>query len=182
SEQIGAIGDFLKSLYPQYRLFFDSSYHLYGINRLNDLTSEGSHSYYHWRDFSLRFWCGFPTESEIIEMITIKGKRPDFFGSTEIYRRPNMFDVSEVTFVDGKTVNKCKLLVSTNINISSVITKPSPSIIESMGGRITVYEKMQPKFGVMIYDSKENISSAVIIPDSTEIYWDDYLGLVKVRQ
>lgn len=183
SEQIRIMESFLKTLFPEYSLVFDSSYSLYGVNRLNDLTSDGSHSYYHWRGYALKFWCGFPSENEIVDMITIKGRKPEYFGSNQIYQRLNVFNVDDTVIIGNEVKNICSLFLSTSINQSTTITKPAKKIMQGISEDIlenTIYDLINVKYGVMAYDSKENISSAIIIPESTEIFWDDYLGLQKV--
>lgn len=183
SEQIRTMADFLKSLFPEYSVVFDSSYSLYGVNRLNDLVSDGRHHYYNWRDFALKFWCGFPSENEIVDMITIKARKPEYFNSSQIYQRPNVFNVDDTVIIGNEVKNTCSLFLSTSINYSTTISKPNRKIIQSISEDVLeniVYDMIDVKYGVMVYDSKENISSAVLIPESTEIVWDDYLGLVKV--
>ncbi len=183
SEQIRTMSNFLKSMFPEHSVIFDSSYSLYGVNRLNDLTSDGRYHYHDWRSFTLKFWCGFPNENEIVDMITIKSKRPEYFGSSQIYQRPNIFNVDDTVVIENEVKNICSLFLSTSLNHSTTITKPTKKAIQEISESIlenTIYDIITAKYGIMVYDSEENISSAVLIPESTEIIWDDYLGLVKV--
>ncbi|MCX8202570.1 MAG: hypothetical protein N3G74_02080 [Candidatus Micrarchaeota archaeon] len=184
SEQIKSMKDQIKTMFPEYAPFFDSSYSFYGINKLNDLTSTGAHSYYHWRDFALRFWCGFPLETEIIDMIAIKGRGPEYFNSSRIYERSNVFDLDRTVIVGSEARNLCSMFLSSSMNFSTTITKPPKEIFHGSSGvsQVQIYDLMKSKYGIMVYDSKENVSSAVIIPESTEIIWDDYLGLLRVAK
>ncbi|MGC8867973.1 MAG: hypothetical protein ACP5PA_07200 [Elusimicrobiales bacterium] len=171
SEQVRFFAEEIKKLIPEISLLTDSAYSTYGINRLKDLESGGSHNYYQWRDFALNFWCGFPSEAEMIDIVSIKGKKPEYFGSNIVFSRLNVFSIDDPVCPNFLSSEKG---VSTSIVLRN--TEEAKNIAKDKG----INELSRFHFGVMVYDSKENISSIVIVPYLSVIEWDDYLGLVKV--
>lgn len=182
SEQISKTKEVVKDIadtlipeeYPLISQVFDSSYSLYGLNRLKDLQSTGSHEYYDWRRLALRFWCGYPSDNEIKDIISIQNGNPKFYRLTGILS-DKIFEIDSTATIKEEVRNKCSLFLSTNANVSTQISPPADS---KTLNELNIAERNSDfKFGVFVYDSKENISSAIVIPYSTEIRWDDYLGL-----
>jgi len=148
-----------------------------GISRLKDLESTGSYDYSsNFRNLNVHFWCGYPDLFVIKDIISIKNGKPEFFNSSAMYQRPNVFRIDdEITISSGSTshiINKCSAFVSSDLlNKISTVSNPDQSIATQLGLMPNDYNNI--KFGVMVYDKYENISSAVIIPYSTMIVWHD---------
>ncbi len=171
SEELNEISSVLPAPYNQISQLIVSDY---GVSRLSDLESSGKYSYYNWRRFALDFWCGFPSNGDIVNAISLKGKvYPSFFNSQFICS--NCFSIGSEALTEKGPVNICSSFLSsdplnrqTRIGIYG-LDKFSFGGIDYDPANLLVSQNL--KFGVLVYDSKENISSAVVIPGSTIIPW-----------
>ena len=181
SEELNQISALLP---PPYDAISDSIISDYGVNRLSDLESGGRYSYYHWRRFALDFWCGFPSDGDIMRAISIKSKAyPAFFDSRSIC--DNCFSVNAEISTGSGPSNLCSNFLSsdplsrhTRIGISGLHGLSSGGIEYDLDDILLM---QNIRFGILVYDSKENISSAVVIPGSTIIPWRNASGILVLE-
>jgi len=146
-----------------------------GINRLKDLESAGSYSYSsNFRNLNVHFWCGYPNIFEIKDIISLKNGYPEFFNSDAMFTRQNIFRINEEIIIDSNSnyniINICSAFISSDLlNKISTISHPNQIISTKLKLMPNDYDNI--KFGIMVYDRNENISSAIIIPYSTVISW-----------
>lgn len=171
SEELNEISNLL----PQpYSTISNSILSDYGVSSLSELESEGTYNYYHWRRFALDFWCGFPSNNNLVNAISLKNKsHPAFFNSKFIC--DNCFSVSSEILTPDGPMNLCSGLLSSDpLNRQTRIGVSGLSGF-SFGGveydLSDLFLAQNVRFGVLVYDSRENISSAVVIPGSTVISW-----------
>ena len=146
----------------------------YGISKLVELESTGASSYYDWRRFALDFWCGFPTDSDIVNAISIKDKAyPAFFNSA--FTCDNCFKLDSKVQSEKGPSNLCSQFLSSDLinrNTRIGVAKVDEIAVDGATYDLSNLGAIQGvRFGVLIYDSKENVSSAVVIPSSTTIPW-----------
>lgn len=171
SEELNEVSNILPAPYNQISQLILSDY---GVNRLSDLESSGKYSYYNWRRFALDFWCGFPSNGDLVNAISLKGRAyPAFFNSQFIC--DNCFSVSSEVLTGTGPSSVCSFFLSSDpLNRQTRVGISNPGKFLSGGieyDLADIFLAQNVKFGVLVYDSKENISSAVVIPGSTIIPW-----------
>jgi len=134
--------------------------------------------------FTIRFWCGNPSDNELkqtAESHTWFGRANyicdgcHYFSETFVYAE---FD-TKGNLIGGGTKNLCAQFISIDKSNGASFISVSEMYNKILQGKITVTNPVSLlllsssniKFGVMVYDSVENVSSAAVIPMSTEIRW-----------
>jgi len=145
-----------------------------------------NYSYYDiFRRFVIRFWCGNPSDDEL-ERIARTHEwvgRGDYIcdGCNHLDKEFEYVELdASGNIVGGGKKNLCSQFFSVDRSSGTVsVSIAAPEMARQIAqGRFQVSAEMQGlllsndiKFGVMVYDSAENISSAAVIPISTEIRW-----------
>jgi hypothetical protein len=144
-----------------------------------------NYSYDNFRSrFTVRFWCGNPSDEELKQTTEshkwsgqsnyiCEGCR--YLSDTFTYAE---FDTNGNP-IDGRTKNLCAQFISIDKSRGVSFVSISEMYTKILQGRITITDPAalallssnNIKFGVMIYDSVENVSSVAVIPISTEIKW-----------
>jgi len=144
-----------------------------------------NYSYDNFRSrFTVRFWCGNPSDEELDNATKYhnwSGKSNyicegcHYFSETFLYAE---FDINGNP-IGGGTKNLCAQFISIDKSRGVSFISVSEMYNKILQGKITttnpaslvLLSSNNIKFGVMVYDSVEDVSSAAVIPMSTEIRW-----------
>ncbi|VVB73580.1 Uncharacterised protein [uncultured archaeon] len=134
--------------------------------------------------FTVRFWCGNPSKEELDRVAETHdwSKKSDYICEGCHYLDEEFayitFD-SDGNVIGGGTRNLCAQLLSVDKGNKIISVSASQLKNAILRHRIMIADPLSESvllsgdsmFGVMVYDSAEDVSSVAVIPMSTEIRW-----------
>jgi hypothetical protein len=126
-------------------------------------------SYYHIKKLAVSFWCGSPTQQDLKESLRLM----QLLNRTVICRNCQKTDEFAIRIENNNqnVVRVCaKFLSADTIQRIVTVSVADPRVVVASFGPDQY--SGTPSIGAAIYDTSNNISSVIIIPLSSRIYWD----------
>jgi hypothetical protein len=158
------------------------------LSRLRGVEGAEGYKNYSYDDFrnrfTVRFWCGDPSDDELKRTAeSHKWSGRDDYICDGCHYLSETFEYAEFDTngnpIGVGTKNLCAQFISIDKSRSTSSVSVSSIYDKILHERITISDPAtlalllsnNIRFGVMVYDSAENVSSVAVIPMSTEIRW-----------